>query len=202
MTKTPLPTNFVKHTSKNPIQRFLINNFYKNLVSLAKALEAKTILDAGCGEGFTMNRLSKNGIGMNIEGVEYSKDALTLGKKLFPNLTFKEGSVYNLPYKDNSFDLVVCTEVLEHLAEPSKVMKELLRTSRKYVLVSVPNEPFFMLGNLLRGKNLSRLGSDPDHINHWTIGSFQNFLKKNGVLIKILKFPFPWILALGEKRKL
>ena len=146
-----------------------------------------------------MDRLSKNGIGDKIEGVEYSKDAILLGKKLFPNLTFKEGSAYDLPYKDNSFDLVVCTEVLEHLNEPEKVLKETLRVSKQNILISVPNEPFFTLGNFIRGKNLFRLGNDPDHINHWTVGSFQSFLKKNGVNIKTLKFPFPWILALGIK---
>ena len=200
MTKAQLPTNYIKHTSKHPLQKFLINNFYSSLTALAKSLSPKTILDAGCGEGFTMDRLSKNKIGDKIEGVEYSKDALNLGKNLFPNLKFKKGSVYDLPYKDNSFDLVVATEVLEHLAEPAKVVKEILRTSKKYVLISVPNEPFFMLGNFIRGKNLLRLGNDPDHINHWTIGSFQDFLKKNKVLIKISKFPFPWILTLGEKQ--
>lgn len=199
MTKIKLPTNFIKHTSKNPLQRFLINNFYVSLVFLAKSVSPKTILDAGCGEGFTMDRLSKNGIGREIEGVEYSKDALTLGKKLFPNLIFKEGSAYDLPYKDNSFDLVICTEVLEHLNEPTKVLKEALRVSKKNILVSVPSEPFFMLGNFLRGKNLSRLGNDPGHINHWTIISFQNFLKNNGLKIKRLKLPFPWILILGDK---
>ena len=200
MTKTPLPTNFVKHTSKNPIQKFLINNFYRTLITLVKPLAPKTILDAGCGEGFTMERLVKNKIGLKIEGVEYSKDAILLGKKLFPNLLIKQGSAYNLPYKNNSFDLVVCTEVLEHLTDPSKVLKEVLRVSRKHVLISVPNEPFFMFGNFIRGKNLSRLGNDTDHINHWTIGSFQKFLREKGVNIITLKFPFPWILALGTKQ--
>lgn len=199
MTKTPLPTNFVKHTSKNPIQKFLINNFYSSLISLAKPLLLDTILDAGCGEGFTMDKLAKFGIGKKIEGVEYSKDAILLGKKLFPKLTFKEGDVYDLPYKDNSFDLVICTEVLEHLDEPSKALKEVLRTSKRYVLISVPNEPFFMLGNFIRGQNLPRLGNDPEHINHWTISSFLGFLKKNGLKIKIIRLPFPWILVLGEK---
>lgn len=199
MTKTPLPTNFIKHTSKNPIQKFLINNFYSSLVSLAKPLNPITILDAGCGEGFTMNKLVENGIGKKIEGVEHSKDALNLGRKLFPNLTFKEGNIYNMPYEDNSFDLVTCTEVLEHINEPTKVFKEVLRVSKKYVIISVPNEPFFMLGNFLRGRDLLRLGNNPGHINHWTIISFLNFLKKNELKIKILKLPFPWILILGEK---
>lgn len=199
MTKTPLPTNFVKHTSKNPIQKFLINNFYSSLISLAKPLKPITVLDAGCGEGFTMNKLSKNGIGEIIEGIEHSKDALTLGKKLFPNLIFKEGSAYDMPYKNRSFDLVVCTEVLEHLNEPRKALTEALRISKKYIIVSVPNEPFFMLGNFLRGKNFSRLGNDPGHINHWTVSSFLGFLKENGLKVKKIKLPFPWILILGEK---
>lgn len=201
MTKTLLPTNFVKHTSKNPLQRLLINNFYSSLTSLAKSLNPTTILDAGCGEGFTMDRLTKLGVGKKIEGVEYSKGAITLGKKLFPNLIFKEGSAYALPYKDNSFDLVVCTEVLEHLDQPAKVLSEVLRTSKKYVLISVPNEPFFMLSNFIRGKNLFRLGDDPGHANHWTVFSFQKFIKKNGIKIKEMLFPFPWIIVLGEKLK-
>lgn len=201
MTKTPFPTNFVKHTSKNPIQQFLIKNFYSSLISLAKPLLPQTILDVGCGEGFTINKLGENGVGKKIEGVEYSKDAIRLGKKLFPNLIFKEGSAYALPYKDNSFDLVVCTEVLEHLDQPAKVLSEALRTSKKYVLISVPNEPFFMLSNFIRGKNLFRLGDDPGHANHWTVLSFQKFIKKNGIKIKEMLFPFPWIMMLGEKLK-
>lgn len=199
MTKTPLPTNFIKHTSKNPIQKLLIKNFYSSLIALAKPLKAESILDAGCGEGFTMNKLSKNNISEKIEGIEYSRDAIMLGKKLFPNLTFKEGSVYDMPYKDNSFDLVTCTEVLEHVEDPLKALKEALRVSKKYVLISVPNEPFFMLGNFLRGKNLSRFGNDPGHINHWTVISFVNFLKRNGLKIKKIKLPLPWTLILGQK---
>lgn len=199
MTKTSLPTNFVKHTSKNPIQKFLINNFYSSLISLIKPLSPKTVLDVGCGEGFTMDKLVKSEIGEKIEGVEYSKDALTLGKKLFPNLAFKEGSIYKLPYKDGSFDLVVCTEVLEHLEEPSKALKEMLRVSKKYLAISVPNEPLFMLSNLLRGKNLSKFGNDEGHINHWSPLSLKKYLKKNGLKIEKIRFPFPWITILATK---
>jgi SAM-dependent methyltransferase len=200
MTKIPHPTNFIKHTSKNPIQRFLINNFYSSLISLAKPLSPKNILDAGCGEGFSLNKLISNNIGEYLEGIENSKEAIALGKKLFPRTKIKLGSVYDLPYETNYFDLVLCTEVLEHLVDPQKALSEIIRVSKKYIIVSVPNEPFFMLSNFLRGKNLSGLGNDPGHINHWTILTFQKFLKSNGVKIKILKFPFPWILALVEKQ--
>jgi len=199
MTKTSLPTNFIKHTSKNPIQKLLINNFYSSLISLAKPLLPQTILDAGCGEGFTMEKLLKSAVCKKIEGVEYSKDAILLGKKLFPKLTFKQASAYELPYKDNSFDLVICTEVLEHLEEPTKAFKEMLRVSKKYLIISVPNEPFFMLSNFLRGKNLSRFGNDKGHINHWSVLTLKKYLEKNGLKVKKARFPFPWIIILGTK---
>ncbi|OGH42339.1 MAG: hypothetical protein A3H79_01135 [Candidatus Levybacteria bacterium RIFCSPLOWO2_02_FULL_36_8b] len=199
MTKPALPTNFVKHTSKNPIQKFLINNFYSSLISLIKPLGIESILDAGCGEGFTIDKLKENGIGKKIEGVEYSKDAILLGKKLFPNLIIKQGSTYELPYKDNSFNLVICTEVLEHLEKPSEALKEILRVSGKYLIISVPNEPLFMLSNLLRGKNLSRFGNDVGHINHWSPLSLKRYLTQNKVRVKKIRVPFPWIVILGEK---
>lgn len=199
MTNNQLPTNFVKHTSNNPIQKILIDNFYSALISLVKPLSPKTILDAGCGEGFSMNKLSINGIGEKIEGIEFSKEAISFGKKLFPNLIFREGSVYNLPYEDDSFDLIICTEVLEHLEEPAKALKEMLRVSKKYLIISVPNEPFFMMSNFLRGKNLFRFGNDEGHINHWNPLSLKSYLRQNKIKIRKLSLPFPWILILGEK---
>jgi 2-polyprenyl-3-methyl-5-hydroxy-6-metoxy-1,4-benzoquinol methylase len=200
MAKTKLPTNLIKHTSKNPIQQFLIDNFFSSLVSLIKPLNVESILDAGCGEGFTMNKLKENHIGNKIEGIEYEKDAITFGKKIFPDLTIKQGSIYKLPYKDNSFDLTICTEVLEHLENPSKAVREMLRVSRKYLIISVPNEPFFMISNFLRGKNISRLGNDIGHVNHWSCLNLQTFLEKNGLKIKKLKFPFPWTMVIGTKQ--
>ena len=199
MTKTLLSTNFVKHTSKNPIQKFLIKNFYSSLISLIKPLKAESILDTGCGEGFTMDKLAKLGIGKKIEGIEYSKEAISFGKKLFPNLIIKQASIYDLPYKDNSFDLIICTEVLEHLEDPAKALREMLRVSKKYIILSVPNEPLFMIGNFLRGKNVSRFGNDVGHINHWNPLSFRKYLGKNGLMIKKVKLPFPWIIIMGTK---
>jgi SAM-dependent methyltransferase len=192
-------SNFQKHTSKNPLQRILLENFYKKLLLFAKEANPQTILDAGCGEGFTLKRLKEKNIGKRHEGVEYNTQAINLGKKLFPALLIKEGNIYSLPYKDNSFDLVICTEVLEHLDNPKKALLEIKRVSRKYILVSVPNEPFFMLANLLRGKNIKRLGNDPEHIKHWTAGGFERFLESSQLKIVKKAHPFPWTLILAEK---
>lgn len=194
--------NYRKHTSKNPVQKFLIGNFEKTLSGEVKKLNISSILDAGCGEGFTLENLRAKNIGKAYEGIDFLKTAIDLGHKIHPQITLKQASIYELPYKDNSFDLVLSTEVLEHLKEPKKALKEIFRVSKKYVLLSVPNEPIFMGSNFLRGKNVSRFGNDIEHINHWTFFGFEKFVKENaGVPIKILKrrYPFPWTMLILEK---
>lgn len=199
MSKAQLSTNFAKHTSKNPLQGLLINNFYSTLVTTIKPLNPKNILDAGCGEGFTLLKLVEKGIGKKLEGIENSQLAIDLSKKVNPQLTIKHGSIYSLPYKDGSFDLVISTEVLEHLDDPKKGISELIRVSNKYLLLTVPNEPWFTMQRILRGKNLLHLGAHPEHVNHWTKNSFEKFLKKNKLNIKKTKLPFSWTMVLAEK---
>lgn len=46
--------NYRKHTSGNPVQQYLIERFYKVLLQEVKKLKPNSILDVGCGEGFTL----------------------------------------------------------------------------------------------------------------------------------------------------
>ena len=234
-----LTSNYKKHKNNNPLQKFLLGNFYNDLISIVKEINdsgqarmttkgdsiallqndnkenrndergkedsgqarmiIETILDAGCGEGFTLNKLYQEEMGEELEGIDGSEEAISIGKKIHPHLSLKRASIYKLPYKDSSFDLVLSTEVLEHLEEPEKALKEIIRVSRKYILLSVPNEPFFMLSNFLRGKNITRWGNDIDHINHWSARSFEKFVEHEKVKIIKVKTPFPWTVVLIEK---
>lgn len=190
--------NYKKLTTENPLQRFFINNFLTVLVETAKPLEPKTILDVGCGEGFTLTKLKAEKIGKTLEGIEYLDRAIELGKQHHPDIHIKKGTVYDLPYKNNSFDLVICTEVLEHLEDPKKALKEMARVAKKYCLFSVPNEPVFMISNFLRGKNWSRWGNDIEHINHWSSNGFKKFVSNELPVTQVIT-PFPWTLILAEK---
>lgn len=195
--------NYRKHTSKNPLKTFFLNIYYKTFINELKKLKIESVLDVGCGEGFILNKLKEEGIGKNHEGIDYSKEAVEIGRNIHPNLSLKQGSIYDTGFKDNSFDLVVCTEVLEHLEESQKALKEVLRISKKYVLLSVPNEPLFLLSNF------TQWGKDIGHINHWTFWSFEKFVKKNlpagrqdaEISFKIIsrKYPFPWTMLILEK---
>ncbi len=188
--------NYKKHTSKNPLKTIFLNIYYQTFLKELKKLDIKSVLDVGCGEGFILNKLKKEDIGTSWEGIDYSKDAIEIGKKLHPYLDLKQGSIYDSKYKDNSFDLVICTEVLEHLEDPQKALKEVLRISKKFVLLSVPNEPLFLLSNF------TQWGKDIGHINHWSFLGFEKFIKENaGTKFKIIarKYPFPWTLLILEK---
>jgi len=195
----PETTNYQKHTNKNPIQQFLIKNYYRELIQIAKLTKPNKILDVGCGEGETIVKLKQSKIGKTLEGIDNSQDALKIGRKIYPGINIKDGDIYKLPYKDNSFDLVICTEVLEHLDNPKKALAELRRISSKYILLSVPNEPFFIMANFLRGKYIKRFGNHPEHINHWTNPGFKMFLRRNGLKLASARAPFAWTMVLAKK---
>lgn len=96
--------------------------------------DVESILDVGCGNGALINSLM--GRYQKLVGLDSSKEALkhVRGDKI-------PGSIEGLPFGDNSFDLVICLETLEHLPQEvfTKGLLELQRVSKRYVLVSVPN---------------------------------------------------------------
>jgi ubiquinone/menaquinone biosynthesis C-methylase UbiE len=191
--------NYRKHTHQNPVQKYLIERFYVAFIEEIKKRNPKTVLDVGCGEGFTLERLRKQNIGEKLEGIDFLKTAIEIGKKDHPKLILKVASAYDLPYQDNSFDLLICSEVLEHLDDPKKALDEIHRVTRKYAVLSVPNEPTFMISNFLRGKNWSRWGNDIEHINHWSTNSFKKFVEAKFEVVAIRR-PFPWTLLVVEKK--
>lgn len=97
--------------------------------------EINTLLEVGCGDGRIINRLI--GKYKKICGLDISSNALKYVKT--PKI---QGSLEKLPFPDNSFDIVICCEVLEHLPYPiyNKALKEIERVSKNYILISVPND--------------------------------------------------------------
>jgi hypothetical protein len=56
-----------------------------------------------------------------------------------------------------------------------------------------------MLSNLARGKNVTRFGNDPEHVNHWGTSSFRRLLETRLDVLR-LTTSYPWILALTAPR--
>ncbi len=191
-------SNFRKHTNSNPLQRYLLDRFHGCLAELLNGTGTNLLLDAGCGEGFVTHYLLQNRNGLRVWGLDIDRDALQYHGQQNPKNTLFQGDIYHLPFADNAFPLVMCTEVLEHLEKPVEALREIERVTSQYALISVPNEPFFRLANFLRGKNLTAWGNDVGHLHNWTTTDFRHLLE-TAFDIAETHFPFPWSLALCRK---
>jgi SAM-dependent methyltransferase len=193
-------SNLRKHTNPNPLQQALLRRFHRRAAGLlAQAAPAPAaVLDAGCGEGFAMHAVL-GASDARVVGIDGSPSALRLAGQINPGRSFAAGNLYDLPFPDRSFDLVVCMEVLEHLGEPERGLAELCRVSAGWLLLSVPHEPLFRGANLLRGKNVAALGNDPGHVNHWSARGFLRFIGLR-CAVAAWRTSFPWTLALCRVR--
>ena len=107
---------------------------YNAFLRFARRHAGPTILDLGCGFGAYSGALQKDGLkcfGCDIN-LDYLRKASATGLPVA-----NVDSV--LPYRDGSFDTVLIFEVLEHVVDVDKVLREAFRVARKNVLITVPN---------------------------------------------------------------
>ena len=189
--------NLQKYTNPNPIQQRLIRRFLDTVAALAARTAAHTALDVGCAEGFVSHHLRQHLPGLVTFGVDLDREALARARALHPQVHAAVGDALALPFASESVDLVVCTEVLEHIPRPEEALAELVRVTRGHLVLSVPWEPWFRLANLARLKNVPRLGDDPEHVNHWTGRGFRRFLEGR-VTVLAWRVAFPWQIVLAR----
>ena len=186
-----------KYTNKNFFHRFFLNRFLDTVYYEIDTLDPNTILDFGCGEGFFLKAMKDRGLSeKKILGVDSRKEAVKRASPLLPEYDFKQIDLFQINPNDFQFDLVMAIEVLEHLHKPETFLKHLTALSSKYVLFTVPFEPWFRIINLLRGRDILRLGNHPERVNHWSPASFRKFLEPH-IKIKTIYVKFPWIVSVG-----
>lgn len=187
-----------KYKNKNPIGRYLISNFFRNVENMLPK-NVESLLEVGCGPGYSTEKIAEKYSLAQYCASDIDADLIELARQRNPGVQFSKESVYNINHRDGSFDLVICLEVLEHLTEPEKAVKEIMRVTNKYALLSVPNEPMWRLLNLARFKYLKELGNTPGHINHWSSNSFIKFLRSE-MDVLLVRSPLPWTIILATKK--
>lgn len=189
-----------KYRSGNPVQRYLIRRFMEKLVALFdRTAPASSVLELGCGEGFVSGQLSTRRPLETYVGVDPNAVDLANLRAKFPQVQTHQGSIYDLSFLDRKFDLVVCAEVLEHLDEPGAALEQIVSVSPRWVILSVPHEPWFCLSNLARGKNVRRLGNDEEHVNLWSRAAFARTIEPY-LNIESHSISYPWQLVLATPK--
>jgi SAM-dependent methyltransferase len=194
-------SNYLKHTTENPIQKRLIDRFHRVILGKIGELAPSSFLDAGCGEGFVADLILKQLPGISLTGFDFNPEAVAVARTKVPNATFETASIFDIPFASRSFDVVGCFEVLEHQTDPDSALRELSRVARRAVILSVPHEPYFCLANAARGKNLDirPRGSDPDHRQFWTRRAFGEFVGRQ-MEVTWLGGSLPWTICIAKPK--
>jgi 2-polyprenyl-3-methyl-5-hydroxy-6-metoxy-1,4-benzoquinol methylase len=115
-------------------------DFISNAIS-SKAHKDAKILDVGCGNGVISRHLGK--LGFNVLGIDVSEATIQRARELntLPNVNFDVISAEQLVAQGDTFDAIICSEVLEHLQQPSSLLKVLYQSLKAdgLLIVTVPN---------------------------------------------------------------
>ena len=193
---------FDKYRSSNPIHQHLMKRFLQTAVELIRDLNCKTVLEAGCGPGDLASRLlpAAGYQGCSYIGTDLSRDEVEKARRSHPAMRFEIAPIEQLPVADDSQELVIACEVLEHVEDPSKAIAEIARVNSSWALISVPREPLWRFLNVLRGRYLGSLGNTPGHLQHFNqrklVALVDPFYE-----VQRVELPLPWIMMLLRRRE-
>lgn len=191
---------FDKYNSKNPVFKYLMKNFMTSLTGFIDNSHNLNILEAGCGEGYLADIITSTLKNVTYTGFDIEDEIVSKARENCKNGNFMLGSIYELSsFKNQKFDYVILSEVLEHVNEPDKALKTLSELNADKFIFSVPDEPIWRVLNILRFKYLKDLGNTPGHIQHWSKKEFKNLIEEYFRIIEF-KSVFPWSMALCEKK--
>lgn len=114
---------------KYPMYRSKLHSLFKLYVR-----KSGLVLDAGCGDkGGYLHTMSTNiqGVGLDIKRTNIERLAKKSKNLHFHNLSFLVGDLEKIPFRKNIFDVIICCDVLEHVNDSEKGIKELASSLKK-----------------------------------------------------------------------
>jgi len=142
--------------------------------------ENNLILDIGCNDGTITEIISKKN---KVIGMELSEGAVKKAKE--KGLKIIRGSVYKIPIKENSFDKVHLSEVIEHLLDTDKALKEILRVLKPSgeLIITTPNCCSFRDRILVLFGHLQAYALHEEHVRLFNKKRLVSHLEKTGFKI-------------------
>jgi len=135
------------------------------------------VLECGCGPGIVTFEIAKKAVNGSVTGVDIDKDLIDSNNKrvnetTVKNLKFEVADVHELPYRDNSFDVVYMQALLVHIRDPAGAIREAHRVLKDNGLILLkepvmdriiisPEEPLLQEANELIQKVIIRNGGEP-----------------------------------------
>jgi 2-polyprenyl-3-methyl-5-hydroxy-6-metoxy-1,4-benzoquinol methylase len=143
-------------------------HFYDEVADLCRRFTPRRVIDVGCGSGHLLAAIARTAPSVTeLVGVDYARTAIRSLSEIVPSARGIVSNVHDLDLGGETFDLVVCTEVMEHLERPEaalEVLKRLCAPAGRIIL-SVPD-----------GEHDNYEG----HLNFWNIDEFRAFAARAG----------------------
>lgn len=193
---------YPKYSTRNPLAKKLLANFLHSVDRFVEIVNPLDIHEVGCGEGYLISRYAAPD--RKLIASDFSEQIIKIGRDLANqrkiSIDFRVKSIYSITPEDDRANLILCCEVFEHLEKPDEALNAIAAVANPYLIASVPREPLWRILNIARGTYLKELGNTPGHIQHWSKGSFLNFLSSRFDILRV-STPLPWIVVLAEKKK-
>jgi 2-polyprenyl-3-methyl-5-hydroxy-6-metoxy-1,4-benzoquinol methylase len=155
-------------------QQFYLKNLYKPLKPFVRERKEGKVLDVGCAYGTMLQKFPNT---YEKFGIDVSEHAINEAKNRFPKTTFHAGGAEDpLPFEENFFDIVVCSDVLEHLEEPGTALINIHNVLKKdgILYVNTPNL------NWIRKKVFAYADKKEHHISLLPHKTLSEILTKTG----------------------
>jgi len=110
---------------------------FRHTETIGMVEKGEKVLDIACGDGLLLNALAQKGV--IVSGVDISEEGVKKCREKGLDVSVVDIASEKLPFSDGTFDTVIMLDVLEHLYEPERLLEEAVRTSKKHIIISVPN---------------------------------------------------------------
>lgn len=107
-----------------------------HILRLLEQVRFSSFLDVGCAEGYFVN-LVRRLFRAEGYGIDIASSGVRRARELY-DIPGAAADAVRLPFRDKTFDVVLSSETLEHVADPAAVIRELVRVARHYVILSTP----------------------------------------------------------------
>ena len=179
------------HTEKaHKSQSFLYNTREEYFIDFMKLKGNEKILDIGCGSGTFSKKLAEKYAKTKIIGADASEAVIKYAKKTstLRNISFVSAPAEKLPFKNETFDVVIISHLIEHLANPQKALKEVRRvlTKNGKMFLTTPNYfSLWPLAEFVFDKSIASEGYslNEQHISRFDYFSIKKSVKEAGFLV-------------------
>ncbi len=169
---TIAPDYHYRQIDKKAFRRYnasLDTRFQRLVKNVEKEAGDRTLklLDVGCGDGVALYLISKRCPNIELHGVEPDNMALEMAKKHLPNAVLNNSNSNSLSFRDNFFDMVISSDVIEHVDDPDRMLSEIKRVSKENAIVIV--------GTPIRR---TKHPIDPHHVQEFFTEDFMELMSK------------------------